>query len=440
MIKFLDFSIKHKLMTIILLTCSLVILIASIVYILNELHSFKRNLVHNISTLAEVAGINSTAALTFRDPKTAHEILSSLSAEPHVRVANIYAVNGNIFAAYDRDKGKESASSNYNQGVPKSYLEARNISKSTPEGYRFSRKYLDLVTPITLNEKEIGSVFIRADLTGLYSSLRWFSGIAVCVLIGSILLAYVISLRLLRLISKPISNLARTMKIVSSKKEYTARAEKSTNDELGILIDGFNEMLTQIQTRDEQLKRHKDQLEEQVELRTAEILKANRDLEKMVLELKKAKEQTDAAAKAKGEFLANMSHEIRTPMNAIMGMSDMVTHTHLNRKQKDYINIIRSSAKSLLQLINDILDFSKMESGKLEFDIIPVSLRDVAEEIPDMFLDKIREKKVELILDIASDVPREVSADPLRLRQVLVNLISNAFKFTSSGEICLWNP
>lgn len=437
MLKFHDFPIKRKLTTIILLTCSLVILMASVVYILNELYSFKRNLIHNISTLAEVAGINSTAALTFRDIKTAEEILMALSVEPYVLIANIYPVNGKVFASYNKDKKMSPLSSEYNLDVPGSYLDALKIYKSTPEGYRFSRKYLDLVTPIILNDNEIGNIFIRADLIGLYSNLRWFTGIAVCVLLGSILLAYVISVQFLRVISKPISNLAETMKIVSSKKEYSARAEKSSNDELGILIDGFNEMLAQIQMRDEQLEGHKDQLEEQVELRTSEISRANLDLEDMVVELKKAKEETETAAKVKSDFLANMSHEIRTPMNAIIGMSEMVTNTKLNRKQKDYINIIRSSAKSLLQLINDILDFSKMESGKLEFDIIPVILRDVVEEIPDMFLDKIREKEIEFILDIASDVPREVYADPLRLRQVLVNLISNAFKFTNSGEICV---
>ncbi len=437
MLRFQDIPIKNKLTTIILLTCSLVIFMASVVYIINELYSFKRNLIHNISTLAEVTAINSTAALSFNDPKTGEEILTALSVEPYVLIANIYTVNENIFASYSNIIKKRPDSLDYSQNIPTNYLEAKKIYDSSRESYRFSKKYLDFVTPIILNEKEIGNIFIRADLEGLYSNLRWLACISICVLLGSILLAYVISVRFQRLISKPISNLAETMKIVSSKKEYTVRAEKSSNDELGILIEGFNEMLAQIQMRDEKLEGHKDQLEAQVELRTTEILNANRDLEDMVLKLRKAKEETDAAAKIKSEFLANMSHEIRTPMNAIIGMTDMVTHTSLNRKQKDYINIIRSSAKSLLQLINDILDFSKMESGKLEFDIIPVLIRDVVEEIPDMFLDKIREKEIELILDITSDVPREVFADPLRLRQVLVNLISNAFKFTNSGEICI---
>ncbi len=176
------------------------------------------------------------------------------------------------------------------------------------------------------------------------------------------------------------------------------------------------------------LKDAHDKMEKRVEERTAELNKVNKDLHT-------ANEATEAAAQSKSEFLANMSHEIRTPMNAIIGMSDMIMGTELNRKQKEYLNIIRSSSRALLKLINDILDFSKVEAGKLDFDNIPFFLREVIEEVSDMFLEKIQEKEIELILDIAPDVPRQIVGDPLRLRQIFVNLISNAFKFTGRGEI-----
>jgi len=179
--------------------------------------------------------------------------------------------------------------------------------------------------------------------------------------------------------------------------------------------------------------------------RYAEDLKVAKDIQeenagklaKAFEQLGVAKEEAEKANKAKSEFLAVISHEIRNPMNSIIGTCDLSMLTHLDRKQKEYLNIIRSSARSLLGLINDILDFSKIEAGKLDFESIPFSLREVIEEVADMFLELMSKKDLEMVVDIAPEVPRRVIADPLRLRQVLVNLTSNALKFTAQGEICI---
>ena len=168
-----------------------------------------------------------------------------------------------------------------------------------------------------------------------------------------------------------------------------------------------------------------------------ELLAVNRQLAKAITNANMMTNQAKAATKAKSEFLANMSHEIRTPMNAIMGFTDLISKTELTKKQRDYVEKIHYAGHALLRIINDILDLSKIEAGKLELEQTAFHLQDVMDSLSDMFSNKAAEKGLELIVSIAPEAPAEIVGDPLRLRQILINLTNNAIKFTSKGEVVI---
>jgi two-component system, sensor histidine kinase and response regulator len=221
-------------------------------------------------------------------------------------------------------------------------------------------------------------------------------------------------------ISRPLKILTAYVKAIPAT-DFTATADNNetlpirSGDEIGQLTESFLSMKTELRKN----------IQKVIETNAA-AAKERYD-----------KEAAEAANSAKSDFLANMSHEIRTPMNAVINFCDLLTGTDLTQRQSRYLTIIRRSSRSLLSIINDILDVSKIESGKLEFEYLPISLKETLDEISDMFRDKIQEETLAFIIDIEPDVPGRVITDSLRLQQVLVNLTANAFKFTEKGEIII---
>ncbi|MBU2539130.1 MAG: response regulator [Proteobacteria bacterium] len=186
-----------------------------------------------------------------------------------------------------------------------------------------------------------------------------------------------------------------------------------------------------------ELEQFKNSLEILVEERTEDLSRVNESLAQEARDRQKAEARAEAASKAKSQFLASMSHEIRTPMNAILGMANLAVKMAETAKLQQYLTIIQDSGKALLTLINDILDFSKIEAGRLDLECTNFDLRETVESLADLFGKQVADKGLELLISVSSDTPCAIKGDSLRLRQILINLVNNAIKFTEKGEVAV---
>jgi PAS domain S-box-containing protein len=256
MLSFRNLSIRHKQMLIVMLTSSIALLLACATFTAYELITFRKGMVRNLSTLAEIVGNNTSAALDFTDATAAAETLSALKAEPDIIGACVYARKGGVFARYDRSGDTNSF---------------RPPATASQEGYSFQKDRLVLSHPIRLKGETMGVVYLESDLHALYGLLTRFASIVGLVFLASLLIAFVVSSRLERLVSGPILHLAQVARAVAVDKNYTVRARRQSGDEMGSLIVGFNDMLDQIQQRDAALQSARDYLEMRVKSRTNEL-------------------------------------------------------------------------------------------------------------------------------------------------------------------------
>jgi signal transduction histidine kinase/CheY-like chemotaxis protein len=363
------------------------------------------------SAAAETAAVGSVVAeqlppaLALDDARTANETLAALRRGPLVRDAVLYNAAGVCFAEFHR--------------TPVPGCPAR-----VADGIVARSDAVVLTRPVAADGERLGTLTLVAPVPSSVQVLRQFLGGTAFIIFLSCMVAVAIGMLLQSKIAAPVLAIAQVAQRIAHTHCYRERVEEACGGELHVLARSFNTMLDEISRRDSQLAKQQRDLEEEVTERNA-----------VNAELRLAKEKAEDAGRFKSEFLANMSHEIRTPMNGVMGMISLVLDQTTDPSQREQLQVAHNAAQSLVTILNDILDLSKIEAGKLTIETFDFDLRSTVREAVRMFEIAAQDKKLELTLDIGPGCPQWVMGDAVRLRQVLVNLVGNAVKFTPKGAV-----
>lgn len=391
-----DLPIQKKLLRVLLLTTCAVLILTCTIYFAYEFLTFRHSTIRQLTTLGQVVASNSTAALAFNNAEDATEVLSALKAEPHITAAVLYDDQGRLFSQY-----------------PATAVEDSTFTDTGKRGYYFNNGYMVGTQDVTLGDRHLGTLVLKSDMGAIYDRLLLFAVIAAIIIALSLLLAYLLSRRLQREIATPILELAETARAISDRNDYSVRAHRTSDDEIGLLTNAFNQMLGRIEAQTDEITAFNQRLEERVVERTRELKAANRELE---------------------AFSYSVSHDLRAPLRSVHGYMTIFAEEYsaqLDDEGKRLINIILESGRRMGQLIDDLLLFSQL--GRKELTKGTVDMKALVSEVWREQLENEKGRKLDFIL---REMPLAV-ADATTLKQVWTNLISNACKYTRDKDVAV---
>jgi len=400
-----DWPIKQKLTAILLLVSSSVLLLTAAAFVTYEVLAIRRTTLKNLSTLGRVIAANSTASLAFANEADATEILSALRAEPHVVAAGLYDKNGRLFARYPASLPGDAL-----PAIP------------GRDGYRFEDSYVIGLEPVAeTGNPRLGTLYLKSDMQVVSRALRLSAAIGAGVMAISLLAAYFLAAVLQGRISQPILALAETAAAVSARQDYSVRAPKLGEDELGTLTDAFNLMLGRIEDQNRELRRYATELEQRVTERTHELQERNEALRRNAAELLAANTELDA-------FAYSVSHDLRAPLRSIDGFSQVLLEDYgaqLDESGRDSLQRVRAASQRMATLIDDLLKLARVTRSEMRTELVDLSkiARDIATEL--------HRSTPERQVDVTIAQGLEARGDVRLLRVALENLLRNSWKYTA---------
>ena len=353
----------------------------------------------------------SADAVAVRDQRGAYLAIRGIGAVPSIDAASLFDASNRMIA-------------NIGSGARLSGdLDITEGNRSSSALALLGTRTVSVTVPVKKGGSAVGRLSLIGEVSDLRGRLLEVLATTVSGAIIALAIGFAISLRLQRHITRPMIALTEAMAAISANHDYATRVVIDSDDEIGLLAESFNGMIGEVRERDTRLIAHRDRLEDEVAGRTQE--------------LRLAKDDAEAANAAKSTFLATMSHEIRTPMTGLLVMAELLATGDLPARSRRYAEVICRSGSALLAIINDILDFSKIEAGKMEVERVRLDVRDLADTVVALFHSRAVEKGLDLAVRFAPDVPTAVEGDPVRLQQVIGNLVNNALKFTSEGYVLI---